>query len=65
MYEFADQFAPSRQANMPKEVVASYNAEVRIAGRQILEEGGNAFDAFLASKLIPTSPDASPEAIRT
>jgi gamma-glutamyltranspeptidase/glutathione hydrolase len=52
MYAFADEVAPSRKANMPKAVVASYNAEARMAGKQILEEGGNAFDAFVAATLV-------------
>ncbi len=33
-------------------VIASYNREARDAGKQILEEGGNAFDAFVAATLV-------------
>ncbi len=33
-------------------IIASYNREARDAGKQILEEGGNAFDAFVAATLV-------------
>ena len=33
-------------------VIASYNREARDAGKQIFEEGGNAFDAFVAATLV-------------
>ena len=33
-------------------IIASYNREARDAGKQILEEGGNAFDAFVAAPLV-------------
>ena len=33
-------------------VIASYNREARDAGKRILEEGGNAFDAFVAATLV-------------
>ena len=33
-------------------VIASYNREAREAGKRILEEGGNAFDAFVAATLV-------------
>lgn len=33
-------------------MIASYNREARHAGKRILEEGGNAFDAFVAATLV-------------
>lgn len=33
-------------------VIASYNRKARDAGKQILEEGGNAFDAFVAATFV-------------
>lgn len=37
---------------MPRAVVASYNAEARSAGTQVLAAGGNAFDAFVAATFV-------------
>jgi gamma-glutamyltranspeptidase/glutathione hydrolase len=48
----ADDVPSSRPTTMSQAVIASYNREARDAGKQIFEEGGNAFDAFVAATLV-------------
>jgi gamma-glutamyltranspeptidase/glutathione hydrolase len=48
----ADDVPSSRPTNMSRSVIASYNREARDAGVKILEEGGNAFDAYVAATLV-------------
>lgn len=48
----ANDLLPKQTPRKTTAIIASYNREARDAGKQLLEEGGNAFDAFVAATLV-------------